>query len=737
MIKKADKLSEAIQRFSDGISSDAYQFLGCHPATVDGQEGYVFRVWAPHAQSVRVLGRFNNWDKTSPPMERIAPAIWERFIPDAQTYDEYKYYIERPDGAFVFRSDPYGTHSATRPDNASKVYNLDGFKWTDAAYRRARAKKDVLRSPVNIYEMHLGSWRRHEDGNFLSYVECAQQLIPYLKDMGYTHVELLPVSEFPYDPSWGYQVTGYYAPTSRYGTPHDFMKFVDMCHEANIGVIIDWVGAHFPRDECGLFEFDGGFCYEPADPLRREHPDWGTRIFDYGRYEVRSFLISNVVYWLDKFHVDGIRVDAVASMLYLDYGRRGGEWRPNKDGGNINLEAVQFLRDMNAAALTFDPSVIMCAEESTAFPMVTKPGYDGGLGFNFKWNMGWMHDMVDYMSTDPLFRKGKHNNLTFSLTYAFSENFVLPLSHDEVVHGKCSLVNKMPGDYGDKFQNLRAFYGYMMTHPGKKLLFMGGEFAQFIEWDEKKELDWMLLEYDKHREMQSYVRDLNRFYLDHPALWHNDVDWQGFQWISCDDWQQSVISFRRIDDKGKEVIVVCNFCPVERTGYKIGVPKAGVYVPVLSSDDAKYGGAGTPLAPVKAKKEELHGLKYAVELTLPAMSTVFYERKAGTRGAKDEADEEAEPQAVEAKAEKETDAAGAVEAVKPKRGRRAKAEPPEAAEEPRPKRGRRAKAEQSEAAEEPRPKRGRKAKAEQSEAAEEPKPKAVRKPRAKKSNSEN
>ena len=732
MRAKTDQLSEAIKQFSDGTSTDAYQFMGCHPAAVDGQDGYVFRVWAPHAKSVRVLGRFNDWDRSSPPMERISPAIWERFVPGAQTFDEYKYYIERPDGTFVFRADPYAAHSATRPDNASKVFDLDGFQWTDGAYRRARGRRDVLRSPVNIYEMHLGSWRRHEDGNFLSYVDCAKQLIPYLKDMGYTHVELLPVSEYPYDPSWGYQVTGYYAPTSRYGTPHDFMKFVDMCHAEGIGVLIDWVGAHFPRDECGLFEFDGECCYEPSDPLRREHPDWGTRIFDYGRYEVRSFLISNVVYWLDKFHVDGIRVDAVASMLYLDYGRRGGEWRPNKDGGNINLEAVQFLRDMNAAALTFDPSAIMCAEESTAFPMVTKPGYDGGLGFNFKWNMGWMHDMVDYMSTDPLFRKGKHNNLTFSLTYAFSENFVLPLSHDEVVHGKCSLVNKMPGDYSDKFQNLRAFYGYMMTHPGKKLLFMGGEFAQFIEWDEKKELDWLLLDYDKHRQMQSYVRDLNHYYLDHPALWRNDVDWQGFQWISCDDWQQSVISFRRIDDKGKEVIVVCNFCPVERTDYKIGVPKAGTYVPVLSSDDAKYGGSGTKLVPVKAKKEELHGLSHSVSLTLPAMSTVFYERKAA-RDAKDEAGEETPKtkagkavKAVKAKAEK---------AVETAKSRAKKADAAQDAEPaPKKKPGRKPKAEApAEAAEAEKPKRRPRAK--KADAAED-QPKPAHKPRAKKSDTE-
>ena len=699
MIKNADQLSEAIARFSAGTSTDAYQFMGCHRAVVDGQEGYVFRVWAPHAKSVRVLGKFNNWDKNSPAMERIAPAIWERFIPGVQTYDEYKYYIERPDGTFVFRADPYGTHSATRPENASKVFDLDGFTWTDDNYRRARGRRNVLTSPMNIYEMHLGSWRRHEDGNFLSYTELAGQLIPYLTDMGYTHVELLPVSEYPYDPSWGYQVTGYYAPTSRYGTPHDFMKFVDLCHEAGIGVIIDWVGAHFPRDECGLFEFDGGFCYEPADPLRREHPDWGTRIFDYGRYEVRSFLISNVVYWLDKFHVDGIRVDAVASMLYLDYGRQGGEWRPNQYGNNINLDAVAFLQDMNAAAFAFDPSAIMVAEESTAYANVTKPkeGFNG-LGFNFKWNMGWMHDMVDYMSTDPLFRKGRHNNLTFSLTYAFSENFVLPLSHDEVVHGKCSLVNKMPGDYSDKFQNLRAFYGYMMTHPGKKLLFMGGEFAQFIEWDEKKQLDWMLLDYDKHREMQSYVRDLNHYYLDHPALWQNDTDWQGFQWISCDDYQQSVIAFRRIDAKGKETIVVCNFCPVLRENYSIGVPKAGTYVPVLSSDDVKYGGTGVELAPVKAKKAEQHGLPYCVELTLPPMSTVYYERKATAR-AKDEGGEKA-PKAAKSAAAK----AGGTQAV-------------EAA---------------------PKKKPGRKPKAEKAaETAAAEKPKTARKPRAKKSETEN
>lgn len=630
-LNHTEYLNDAIARFNAGTSHDAYRFMGCHKEVRDGKEGYVFRVWAPHARSVRVLGRFNDWDTDVPAMDKLTDGIWEQFLPEAKHFDEYKFYIERPDGSFVFKSDPYGVHTCTRPETASKIYDLDGFEWTDQEYCAARAKEQPLTRPLNIYELHLGSWRKHADGNYMTYEEYAKDLVKYVKDMGYTHIELLPISEYPFEPSWGYQVTGYYAPTSRYGTPKDFMKFVDICHSAGIGVILDWVGAHFPKDETGLYEFDGGCCYEPSDPLRKEHPDWGTHIFDYGRYEVRSFLISNVVYWLDMYHVDGIRVDAVASMLYLDYGRRDGQWRPNQYGGNTNLDAVKFLQDMSAAAFEFNPGALVIAEESTAFPMVTKPGYDGGLGFNFKWNMGWMHDMLDYMSTDPLFRKGRHNNITFSLTYAFSENFILPLSHDEVVHGKCSLLNKMPGDYEEKFQNLRAFYGYMMTHPGKKLVFMGGEFGQFIEWDFTKELDWFLLEYDKHRQLQDYVRDLNHFYLAHPALWQNDNDWHGFQWIACDDNSQSVISFRRVDAKGKEVVVVCNFCPVTREHYCIGAAKAGTYIPVLSSDDVKYGGTGTPLKPVKAKAKPMHGLKYSIELTLPPLSTVYYEREAPQR----------------------------------------------------------------------------------------------------------
>lgn len=629
--KLPDSLCRDLSKFSGGVSDNAYQFMGCHRETREGTEGYVFRVWAPNAKSVRLLGRFNNWDKEAPVMEKITDSVWERFVGNAEVFDEYKYYIERSDGTFVFKSDPYGFHMCTRPENASKVYDIEGFRWTDGAYRRRKAHKKFMKNPVNIYEVHLGSWKKHEDGNFLSYAEYAEELIPYVKDMGYTHIELLPISEYPFDPSWGYQVTGFYAPTSRYGTPKDFMKFVDRCHAENIGVILDWVGAHFPKDENGLYEFDGTCCYEPNDALVNEHPEWSTRIFDYGRCEVRSFLISNVVYWLDKYHIDGIRVDAVASMLYLDYARGPGQWRPNKYGENKNLEAIQLLRDMNTAAFGFDKSVLMIAEESTAFPMVTKPGYDGGLGFNFKWNMGWMHDMLRYMSADPLFRKGLHNNLTFSLTYAFSENFVLPLSHDEVVHGKCSLINKMPGEYDEKFQNLRAFYGYMMSHPGKKLSFMGNEFAQFIEWDFQKELDWFLLSYKRHVQMQEYVRDLNHFYLSHSALWQNDSDWQGFKWISNDDRDQSVISFQRIDAQGRELIAVCNFCPVKREKYRIGVPKAGRYIPALSSDDMRYGGTGTKLRPVRSKAVPMHGYKNSVELTLPPLSTVFYERETRRR----------------------------------------------------------------------------------------------------------
>jgi 1,4-alpha-glucan branching enzyme len=478
---------------------------------------------------------------------------------------------------------------------------------------------------VNIYEIHAGSWKQHEDGSYLSYTELAAQLIPYVKDMGYTHIEMMPLMEYPYDPSWGYQITCYYAPTHRYGTPQQLMEFVDACHAAGIGVIFDWVPAHFPKDENGLYEFDGTCCYELSDPMMNEHPDWTTRIYDYGKPEVQSFLVSNAVYWLHYFHLDGIRVDAVASMLYLDYNRK--VFRPNKFGGKENLEAIDFLRKLNAAAFRENPAAMMIAEESTAFPLITKPDYDGGLGFLFKWNMGWMNDMLRYMALDPLYRKGSHNALTFSMTYAYSENYILPLSHDEVVHGKHSLIDRMPGSYEDKFNNLRVFYAYQIAHPGKKLTFMGNEFAQFIEWNYKQPLDWLLLGYEKHRQMQSFVRELNRFYLSSRPLWENDSDWNGFQWISCDDRDRSIVAFRRIDRKGREVIAVCNFCPVLREHYRLGLPRAGWYLPVLNTDDEQFGGFGFAAESVRAEKTPANDLPYSAEFRVPPMSVVFYVHK--------------------------------------------------------------------------------------------------------------
>lgn len=630
MDKKRQKVQatapDAPVLFAAGELYTAFDYFGCHAESRNARDGYVFRVWAPHAKSVRLVGDFNGWDTTVPEMKRVADGIFEAFSDQVSVYDNYKYYIERPDGTGVFKSDPYGFHMETRPGTASKVYDLRGYSWGDGVYMRSRGAKKFLNRPVNIYELHLGSWRHTAEGTVFNYADLADELVGYVKEMGYTHIELMPVSEYPYDPSWGYQVTGYYAPTSRYGTPHDFMAFVDKCHQAGIGVILDWVAAHFPKDETGLYEFDGDCCYESPDPLKNEHPDWNTRIFDYGRPEVQSFLISNAVYWIEQYHIDGLRVDAVASMLYLDYGKRGGEWRPNANGGNENLDAIAFLQNLNRVVLERNKSVLMIAEESTAFPMVTKPGYDGGLGFNFKWNMGWMNDMLDYMSIDPLGRKHNHKNITFSLTYAFSENYILPLSHDEVVHGKRSLIEKMPGEYDEKFSNLRAFYGYMMGHPGKKLLFMGGEFAQFIEWDYAKELDWMLLGYDRHRQMQQYVKDLNFFYLENAPLWQNDTDWAGFSWIVHDDADQSVIAFRRIDKKGKELICVCNFCPVRRDGYQIGVPAHGIYTPVFNSDDERYGGIGVPLGELTSTEEPMHGLPYSISMILPPLSTVYYQK---------------------------------------------------------------------------------------------------------------
>ena len=624
-MKKEHKHAELpIYLFKQGNNFEAYRFFGAHMERQGDREGVVFRTWAPHAKAVCIVGDFNSWVPGSHPMQQLEDTgIWEAFIPGIQEYDVYKYCITTPGDELLFKADPYAFHAETRPSNGSKVYNLDGYQWQDDEWEARQKKADPINGPMNIYELHAGSWKAKENGDPYNYSELADQLIPYLQYMGYTHVELLPVTEHPFDGSWGYQVTGYFAPTSRYGTPKDFMNFVDKCHQAGIGVIMDWVPAHFPKDAFGLYMYDGAPCYEDPNPRRGEHKEWGTMVFNYGMPEVESFLVSSALFWIEQYHIDGLRVDAVAAMLYLDYNRRDGEWEANIHGGKENLEAIAFLRKLNSTVLGRHPHKLMIAEESTAWPMVSKPAEDGGLGFNFKWNMGWMNDMLSYMSIDPLFRAGNHNKVTFSFFYAFSENFVLPISHDEVVHGKGSLINKMPGEYKDKFANLRTFYGYMMAHPGKKLLFMGQEFAQFSEWNEAKGLDWMLLEYDSHRQMEAYVRDLNHFYTEHPELWEVDYSWEGFQWIVPDDNQQSVIAFLRRDAKGKMIMVVCNFNPIERVDYQMGVPNPGTYKELLNSDDVKYGGGGVHNPAKRTRKKPLHGFDQSIQLTLPPLSTVY------------------------------------------------------------------------------------------------------------------
>ena len=615
-------LAAQLKAFQSGESRRAFAILGCHRAVREEHAGYLFRVWAPNAKAVSVVGDFNFWNLEDLPMTMIGYGVWEAFSVYAQEGQAYKYAVTAQNGNTVMKMDPYGTQCCALPETSSRVCSLEGFVWHDAAYRRQLAKTKSLESPLNIYEVHAGSWKRHEDGSHLNFVELGRELAPYCKDMGYTHIELLPIMEHPYEPSWGYQVTGYYAPTHRFGTPQQLMEFVDICHQNGLGVILDWVPAHFPKDLYGLYEFDGTCCYELQDPMMREHAEWGTRIFDYGRGEVASFLISNVIFWLEQYHVDGIRVDAVASMLYLDYNRR--EYHPNRYGGKENLEAIDFLRKLNAAAFEEFPQVLMIAEESTAFPMITKPGFDGGLGFLYKWNMGWMNDMLQYMSMDPLWRKGSHNNLTFTMTYAYSENFILPISHDEVVYGKCSMLNKMPGSYDEKFANLRTFYGFMAAHPGKKLSFMGNEFAQFDEWKYASGLDWQLLGYERHQQMQDFVKTLNHFYLDHPAFWQNDTDWTGFQWLQADDRDNSVVAFRRVDRQGRDILVVCNFCPVLREGYQMGVPKPYWYEPVLTSSDPKFGGDGVMPTVAKGVKGDWGQFHYTAEFTIPPLSVTYY-----------------------------------------------------------------------------------------------------------------
>jgi len=620
----AEKRSEL---FYSGRDCRAFDYMGAHPFVQDGEQGYLFRVYAPEAEKVSVMGEFNDWNRDADYMTRDEQGIWEKFIPNIPEYAAYKYSVWAKSGDVFDKSDPYGFHFETRPGNATKAYDIDGYEWGDASWLDWRKKHLPYSNPVNIYECHLGSWKMHEDGNFYSYRQLADELVPYVKEMGYTHIEFMPLTEYPFDGSWGYQVIGYFAATSRYGTPKDLMYLIDKAHQAGLGVIMDWVPAHFPKDGCGLVEFDGSHLYEYADPLKMEHKEWGTRVFDYGKVSTRNLLFSSAMFWIEKFHMDGLRVDAVASMLYLDYNRQG-EWRPNVHGGRENLEAVDFLRLLNEYILTDHPDVMMIAEESTAWPMVTKPGYDGGLGFNFKWNMGWMNDMLCYCSADPFFRKDMHDKITFSFMYAFSENYILPLSHDEVVHGKCSLISKMPPPYENQFGGLRALYGYMVAHPGKKMLFMGGEFAQFSEWAYQRGLDWMLLDYPAHRQMQAYVKALNHFYLATPQLWEQDTDWRGFEWISHEDNRNNIIAFRRVAKDGSDIVVVVNFSPEEQQEYRIGVPITGTYEEIFTSDKTEFGGSGMANGKLKTENKPMHGQEQSIVLKIPRFGVLFFKGKA-------------------------------------------------------------------------------------------------------------
>lgn len=612
--------------FKEGTNYEAYKMLGAHPDS----EGCHFAVWAPYAKRVSVVGDFNGWNPEKHIMNNVSESgIWEIYIDGVAEGALYKYCIETLRGDRVLKTDPCGFSAEIRPNNASKVARIDGYEWNDSRWESRKAQESPQNKPMLIYEVHLGSWRRKKDGGFLSYRELAEEFVPYVKDMGYTHIEILPVSEHPFDGSWGYQVTGYFGITSRYGTPKDFMYFVDCCHQNDIGVILDWVPAHFPRDAHGLARFDGTCLYEHEDPRRGEHPDWGTYVFDFGRNEVRSFLISSAMLYADVYHVDGLRVDAVSSMLYLDYSRRPGEWVPNIYGGRENLEAIGFLQRLNRVMAEKHPNILMIAEESTAWPGVSRPVSEGGLGFTNKWNMGWMHDTLEYMSHETVHRKYHHDTITFSMAYAFSEKFILSLSHDEVVHGKKSLIEKMPGDYWQKFANLRSLYAYMMAHPGKKLLFMGGEFGQFSEWNYKNSLDWHLLDYDMHGKMKEYVRSLNRFYLQEMAFWERDFDGSGFRWVAADDRNQSVIAFERHGNKHEDfIITVCNFTPVVRENYRIGVPEEGEYYEAFNSDLDKFGGSGqTNDEPVKSERLSWHGRNHSISIKLPPLGVIYIKKK--------------------------------------------------------------------------------------------------------------
>ena len=622
-----DKIvSDLLDDFHSGCSHRAFDLLGAHRSFMFGQLGVVFRVWAPNAAAVSVVGDFNYWNPEANHMGKISSAgVWECFVPNVVTeFANYKYCIDTPFGERIYKCDPYAFHYETRPNNSSKFYDIEGFEWEDDEWIANKNKTKHYDEPVNVYEVHAGSWRKGENGEFLSYRMLADELIPYVADLGYTHIEFMPLTEYPYDGSWGYQVTGYYAPTSRYGTPHDFMYLINKAHAAGIGVILDWVPSHFPKDSYGLARFDGTCCYEYEDTRKGEHKGWGTLVYNYSRYEVISFLVSSAVFWMEKYHIDGIRVDAVASMLYLDYDRGDGEWEPNIFGGKENLEAIDFVKRLNQTCNELFPGNIIVAEESTAFPMVSRSTDMGGLGFSYKWNMGWMNDMLRYVALDPIYRPYHHDNLTFSLIYAFSENFMLPISHDEVVYGKCSLMNKMPGDYDLKFAGVRTFMAYMMAHPGKKLTFMGAEIGQFDEWHYDGQLTWEVLDYDRHRQLKAFFKDINLLYKNTPPLYEVDSSWEGFQWICHSDYRLSVLVFRRIALNGDEIICICNFQPMLRENYILGVPFAGVYEEFFSTDNEAYGGSGfSNGSEIKSVKKPCHDLKNSISVTLPPMSVLY------------------------------------------------------------------------------------------------------------------
>ena len=617
--------------FSMGTHYDIYKKMGAHEAVMNGKKGVYFAVWAPNAATVSVIGEFNGWREEANPMTCLEPSgIYEGFVVGAKVGMLYKFFIKTKDGRGLYKADPFANYAEQRPGTASRITDITKLRWSDAAWMEARKQRDNDSLPVSIYEVHPGSWKKHphgedEDG-FYNYREFAKSLAEYVKEMGYTHVELMGIAEHPFDSSWGYQVTGYYAPTSRYGTPEDFAYMVNYLHKQKIGVILDWVPAHFPRDAHGLAEFDGGCVYEYADPKKGEHPEWGTKVFDFGKSEVKNFLIANALYWVEHFHIDGLRVDAVASILYLDYGRENGQWTPNIYGGNKNLEAIEFFKHLNSVVLGRNHGAMMIAEESTAWPKVTGKPEEDGLGFSHKWNMGWMNDFLEYMKLDPYFRKWNHNKMTFSMTYAYAEKYILVLSHDEVVHLKCSMINKMPGLYDDKFANLRAGYAYMLGHPGKKLLFMGQEFAQLQEWSEARELDWYLLAEDKHQQMQNYVKALLHLYKKTPALYDADQDPCGFEWINADDADRSIFSFVRHSKDGKSnLLFVINFTPVARPDYRVGVPKRKQYRLVLDGDAAEFGGNTTERPVVyKAVKSECDGREYSFAYDLPAYGIAIF-----------------------------------------------------------------------------------------------------------------